>query len=184
MKKIISLLCAAFLMVCMAQAQEKDKAQDDSESGWSRFALGAGFTYAGSPDSHNFYGGHLDFGVTLYRKTLFVQNRLMLRAGGLIIDDVDFSMFTISEKILIGRADEIPATFYIYLEGGAGIYGNEDKGFFEDSPAYTFGFGGGFSLDDRERGGIYFELGYLGQKLKPKTPFGGVIVQAGYRIFF
>jgi hypothetical protein len=178
MKKIIAVLCVVFLAVCLVQAQEDDDAKDSV----SRFSIGAGFTYAGSPDSHNFYGGHLDFGITLYRKALFVQNRFMLRAGGLIIDDVDFSLFTISERLIVGRGDEV--AFYIYLEGGAGIYGNESKGSFDDPPAYTFGFGGGFNLGDTEFGGMYFELGYLGHKLEPKTPLAGVIVQAGYRIFF
>ena len=184
MKKIIAVLCLVFLAVCLVQGQEEDRIQDDATHNIPRYALGAGFTYAGNPELHSLYGGHLEFNIVLYRNKFIVKNNFILRAGGLSVDDVYFNLFTISEKILIERAVEDSSVFHIYFEGGSGIYGNEDKGFFDDTPAYTFGFGGGFSFQDYESGGFYFEIGYLGHKLKQNTPLGGVMVQTGYRIFF
>jgi hypothetical protein len=146
----------------------------------NNYVLDAGFTWVNNP---RLIGGHLDFGMILYEKALYIQNNILVRAGDLSLDNSDYSIFTVSDKIIFGRNSR--PRIYTYLEGGFGVYGNDTKEFFDAPFAVTFGFGGGCDLsviDDF--GGAYFEVGYLGQKIGSKYPVGGVIIQTGWRIFF
>jgi hypothetical protein len=68
---------------------------------------------------------------------------------------------------------------YTYIEGGFGIFGNQNKNFFEDPFAYTFGFGGGGEFSDEDFGGLFIEIGYIGQKIKLNYPVSGIILQTG-----
>jgi hypothetical protein len=146
-----------------------------------KFSLDAGFTWVNNP---SLIGGHFDFGIVLYKKVLYIQNNFLLRAGGLNIQNTDYGIFTLSEKIIFGRNSATPLSIYTYGEAGIGVYGNEGKEFFKDQMAYTFGFGGGVESQSEHYGGIYFEVGYLGQKINSSYPVGGVILQTGMRIFF
>ncbi|MDR0473121.1 MAG: hypothetical protein LBH43_05580, partial [Treponema sp.] len=65
-----------------------------------------------------------------------------------------------------------------------GIYGNQDKVFFNDPFVYTFGFGGGGEISSEELGGLFFEIGFLGQRINLNYPVSGIIIQAGWKIFF
>jgi hypothetical protein len=157
-------------------------AEDNEQAKFSnKFALDAGFTWVNNP---SLIGGHFDFGIVLYKKVLYIQNNLLLRGGSLNIQNTDYGIFTLSEKIIFGRNSATPLSIYTYGEAGIGIYGNETKSFFKDQMAYSFGFGGGLEFESDNFGGIYFEVGYLGQKVTLSYPIGGVILQTGMRIFF
>jgi hypothetical protein len=143
-----------------------------------RYMLGGGYTWVNNP---RLIGGHFDFGIVLYKKAIHIQNDILLRAGGVSPGNSNYSIFTISDKIIFGRNSR--EHVYTYLEGGVGIYGNDTKAFFDDPFAVSFGFGGGCDFTS-DFGGVYFEVGYLGQKIDSKYPVSGVIIQTGWRIFF
>jgi hypothetical protein len=108
----------------------------------------------------------------------------MLRVGGFETEGLDSTVLTLSEKLVFGRTD-YDTGIYIYLEGGAGFYGNNEQGFSRDTLAFSFGFGGGFEAAfDRNYGGLYVEVGYLGQIITQNFPLSGVIVQTGWKFFF
>ncbi|MDR1142889.1 MAG: hypothetical protein LBK77_01565 [Spirochaetaceae bacterium] len=178
MRKIVFVLALIILQFSYVFAGGEE---EDDPGVESRYVLGAGFTWANNP---RLLGGHFDFGIVLYRRILYIQNDFLLRAGGLAVDGSDYSVFTLSDKIIFGRNSESPLKIYTYFEGGLGIYGNDAKQFFADSAAVTFGFGGGGEISSEEFGGLYFEVGYLGQKTSLKYPVSGVILQTGWRIFF
>jgi hypothetical protein len=50
--------------------------------------------------------------------------------------------------------------------------------------AFTGGFGGGGEFDTEDFGGLYLEVGYLGQQTYFDYPSSGVVVQMGWRMFF
>jgi hypothetical protein len=154
-------------------------ADDDEEN--NRFSLSAGFTYATSP---SFLGGHFDFGIVLYKKILYIQNNFSLRGGGLSSNGNEYTIFTLSDKLIFGRNSQTPLGIYTYIEGGIGMFANENKKFSEAPFAYSLGFGGGGELSSDNFGGIYVEVGYLGQKTDSNYPLSGIIIQTGWRIFF
>ncbi|MDR2211373.1 MAG: hypothetical protein LBO65_07940 [Spirochaetaceae bacterium] len=147
----------------------------------NRFTLGAGFIWTNNPQV---VGGHADFGIVLYKDILFIQNNFLIRAGGMSIDGDDHSIFTLSDKLIFGRNSDAPLRIYTYIECGTGIYGNADKKFFSTPLAFTFGFGGGGELVSEQFGGLYIEVGYIGQGTNLKYPVSGVIIQTGWRIYF
>jgi hypothetical protein len=175
MRKFI-LFFTFFLVFCYGLI-----AQDDSKKPNNNFSLGAGFVWTNNP---RVLGGYFDFGIVLYKNILFIQNNILLRGGGILIDGIDHSIFTLSEKIVFGRNTDYPWKIYTYLEGGFGIYGNHDKKIFSAPFAYTFGFGGGGEISSENFGGFFFEIGYIGQKTKLNYPVSGIIIQSGWKIFF
>jgi hypothetical protein len=142
-------------------------------------SLGAGFSYTNNPE---FFGGHFEFGINLYRNIFFVQNKFLLRAGGFKTDGLDNTAITLSDKLAFGRYSEDIIGMYIYIEGGAGFFGNAQKDFSKDTLIYNFGFGGGLEFGDFDFGGLYVEVGYIGQKMASSYPLSGVLVQTGWRI--
>ena len=153
----------------------------DDEEPDTRFILGAGFTWTNNP---RLLGGHFEFGIVLYSNILYIQNNFMLRGGGLNVDGSDYTMFTLSDKLIFGRNAYIPLKLYVYLEGGGGMFGNQTKKFFGDPYAITGGFGGGGEIFSEDFGGIYVEVGYIGQRTTLNYPVSGIIIQSGWRIFF
>ena len=147
----------------------------------NRFVLGAGFTWTNNPKE---IGGHFDFGIVLYKRILYIQNNFMIRGGGLFADGIDYSIFTFSDKLIFGRNAEFPLKLYTYVECGAGIFGNQSKKFFDDPFVFTAGFGGGGEIYSENFGGIYIEVGYIGQRAVLNYPVSGIIIQTGWRIFF
>jgi hypothetical protein len=179
MKRTVCFLAVFVLAVFVLYADEGKDPKKTEERGM--FDIGAGYTFTSSPELH---GGHIEFGINLYRRVFYVQNRFMLRAGGFVADGLDSTVLTLSEKLVFGRTD-YDTGIYIYLEGGVGFYGNEDRAFSGDTLVYSFGFGGGFEAAfDQNYGGLYVEVGYLAQILTQAFPLSGVIVQVGWKFFF
>ena len=170
---------ALFFASCFCLFADGEDSTDIPEE--NRFVLGAGFTWTNNPE---LFGGHFEAGMVLFRRILYIQNNVSLRAGGLSLPDGNYTIFTLSEKLIFGRNSAIPLKIYTYLEGGIGIYGNAGKGFFTGSFAFTLGFGGGGEISSVDFGGLYIEVGYLGQKTTAPYPVSGVIIQTGWRIFF
>jgi hypothetical protein len=141
--------------------------------------MAAGFSYTNNPE---FYGGHFELGINLYRDIFFVQNRFLLRVGGFEADGLDNTALTLSDKLAFGRYAEDVICMYVYIEGGAGFYGNAQNDFSADTFIYNFGFGGGFEFGEFNFGGLYVEVGYIGQKMISNYPVSGVMVQTGWRI--
>lgn len=149
---------------------------DENKKNTIGLDMGAGYTYTSNP---KLKGGHFELGLSLYRGNVYVQNRLLFRATGLEIDGLDSTILTLSDKLVFGRGSS-GSGIYVYIEGGAGYYGNSEKEFFtDDALVYSFGFGGGLEL-----GGIYFETGYLGQKITSNFPLSGIVFQTGWRVRF
>lgn len=181
MRKCMLLL---FLIPCL-NLFANDKKTEYNSGAWDplnmKFSMGAGFTWTNNPA---LLGGHFEFGIVLYKNILYIQNNFTLRGGGLFIDDTDYTIFTLSDKIIFGRNSDSPLKIYTYLEGGVGIFGNQTKRFFESPIAFTLGFGGGGELSSEDFGGLYIEVGYVGQQTHLNYPVSGVILQTGWRIFF
>jgi hypothetical protein len=174
MKKIFCLLILFILSVFTLYA-------DEDEEDMGVLDLGAGYSYTSNP---KVMGGHLEFGINLYRNIIFIRNSFVLRAGGFKDDDgLDNMVLTLSEKLVLGRNRRISG-IYIYMEGGAGFFiNNAQNGFSESNLAYSFGFGGGLEFGVISSGVLYFEVGYLGQKMTTNIPLSGVIIQTGMKFY-
>jgi len=180
-KKYCLILLLVFTVVC-AYANEADLYNTgNNKNGTGRFDINAGFTFANNP---RLLGGHFEFGFIPFKNVFYFENRIGFRAGGAKIEDINTTVFMLTDKLVFGRkAFERSTGMYIYLEGGIGTYGNEEKKFFSDL-TYSFGFGGGFELGDVEFGAMYIEAGYLGHKIIDNFPTSGLIIQTGWRIYF
>ena len=174
MRKKLFFLAFFLLIAFILYADENEKGVISQKKGILN--LGTGFSYTNNP---KFYGGHFEFGINLYRNIFFVQNMFLLRAGGFKTDGLDNTALTLSEKLAFGRNDD---DMYIYIEGGVGFFGNAQNNFSVDTLIYNFGFGGGFEFGDFDFGGLYVEVGYIGQKINSNYPLSGVSVQTGWRI--
>ncbi|MCL2800803.1 MAG: hypothetical protein FWD28_03485 [Treponema sp.] len=173
-----------------AERTSNDKNDDNTHNSNTRntsfnddrraIGISAGYTRVTNSDLN---GGHFEFSFPLLQRMIYVDNRIMLRAGGLNIDGLDSTVITISEKLVFGRDDEDFYSTYIYLEGGIGFYGNSQKGFSGDTLTFSFGFGGGFEFGDFEYGSVYFEAGYLAQTLSSNFITSGIVLQFGWRMY-
>ena len=179
MRKLILLL--VFLIPCFNLFADDDERLNVWEPSDTRFILGAGFTWTNNP---RLLGGHFDFGIVLYKRVLYIQNNFMFRGGGFTIDGSDYTIFTLSDKLIFGRNSDIPLKIYTYLEGGVGMFGNQTKKFFESPIAFTVGFGGGGEISSEDFGGLYIEVGYIGQRANLNYPVSGIVIQTGWRIYF
>ena len=174
-KAVCFLVCLAIGFAVFAEEDSREKIRDP------RFSVGAGYTYMSNPRLH---GGHFDFGIRLFSNFVYVQNNIQVRAGGFKLNGENSSLFTLSDKLIFGRQS---GGTYLYIEGGVGVFGNDNKDLFEDPFAYNFGFGGGFDMstgNNKKYGGLYFEAGYLAQKITKKFPSSGVAIQTGWRLSF
>jgi hypothetical protein len=178
MRKILCFLAFFVLITFVLYADEDEKSSISQKKGVLN--LGAGFSYTNNP---KFYGGHFEFGINLYRKIFFVQNKFLLRAGGFKTDGLDNTALTLSEKLAFGHNAGAFMGMYVYIEGGVGFFGNAQNNFSKDTLIYNFGFGGGFEFGNLGFGRLYVEVGYIGQKMISNYPLSGVLVQTGWRIY-
>jgi len=186
MKKILSifilLMCAFSLYANIQGSEENNTSQRTKQPARksSNFNLSAGLFYTNNPEVT---GGHFEIGFNLFSNVLIIQNRIVLRAGGFNANDFDNTVLTLSEKLIFAREEDEFARLYIYIEGGAGFYGNINNNFSSDTFVYSFGFGGGFEIGDSGFGALYTEFGYLGQKMIANFPLSGCVIQFGWRIY-
>ena len=182
----IKILCSVIVLLIFFSMTLFANEPDIPGSGYqkpklSKFVINAGFTYMNNP---KLLGGHFEFGFVPINKYFYLENRLGFRAGGVKINDINNTVISITEKLIFGRKSwDNTSGMYVFLEGGFGTYGNENKNFFKDH-AYNFGFGGGFEIGDEDIGAIYLEAGYQGQKIISNFPVSGFILQTGWRVYF
>jgi hypothetical protein len=155
------------------------------------FSVGSVFLFAqtpklsigGGPFFTNYIGGggFADIALLIYNKDSFdIRNHFVFRGAG--SDDFG-GLISLSEKISIGGLLENKFRSYGYIEGGVGLWGNEDKAFFGTPLAYTFGGGGGTDIFLMERFSIYFEAGALIYVLDNDWKGGGMF-QIGWKGYF
>ena len=156
------------------------------------FGIGSMFLFAqtpkisigGGPFFTNYIagGGVADIGILIYNKnSLDIRNHFVFRGAGIAENSTGF--FSLSEKISIGWMLENKFRSYGYVEGGIGLWGNKDKGFFEMPLAYNFGGGGGTEIFLQEHFCIYFEAGALIYVFKNDWKNGGMF-QIGWKGYF
>jgi hypothetical protein len=182
MRKILC-FSALFLLIAFALYADGDEKKSDSKKKketQKNLSLGVGFSYANNPE---FYGGNFEFGFDLYKNIFFIQNKFLFRAGGFKTGDLDNTALSLSDRLVFGRNNDDFFSMYAYIEGGAGFFGNAENNFSRDTLIYNFGFGGGIELGDFDFGGLYFEVGYMGQKMNSNYPLSGILFQAGWRIY-
>jgi hypothetical protein len=179
MRKILCFL-AFFVLIAFVLYADEDKESVTSPEKERILNFGAGFSYTNNPE---FYGGHFEFGINLYKNIFFVKNKFLLRVGGFKTDSFDNTALTFSDKITFGRNAANVTDMYVYMEGGVGFFSNAQNNFSGDTFIYNFGFGGGLELGDFDFGGLYVEVGYIGQKMISNYPLSGVLVQTGWRIY-
>jgi hypothetical protein len=145
-----------------------------------RFFTGGGITFSPNVDG----AGHGEFSFLLYHNKLDIRNHILLRGTGLVIDNVNYGLLTLSEKISLGGIiSNNRFRSYTFLEGGIGFFGNNDKKFFSTPLAYSFGAGGGTDIFMGKNGSVYLEAGYLGHILGSKY-IGRPMFQIGWRGYF
>jgi hypothetical protein len=127
-------------------------------------------------------GGFADIAFLIYNKNSFdIRNHFIFRGAGMTDDLGGF--LSLSEKISIGGLLKNKFRSYGYIEGGVGLWGNENKAFFGTPLAYTFGGGGGTDIFLGEQFSIYFEAGALIYVLDNDWKSGGMF-QIGWRGYF
>jgi hypothetical protein len=137
------------------------------------FAQTQKFSIGGGPFFINYVdgGGFADIAFLLFnKKSLDIRNHFIFRGAGLAESS---GLFSLSEKLSIGGLLENKFRSYGYIEGGIGLWGNEDKNFFEMPLAYTFGGGGGTDIFLLEHLSICFEAGALIYVLDNDWKYGG-----------
>lgn len=127
-------------------------------------------------------GGLTDIAFLVYNKDSFdIRNHVIFR--GATFTENSGGFVSLSEKISFGRLVENKFRSYGYIEGGVGLWRNENKDFFEAPLAYTFGGGGGTDIFLDEHSSIFFETGGLIYAFDDDWKAGGVF-QIGWRGYF
>jgi hypothetical protein len=127
-------------------------------------------------------GGFADTALSIYNRGSFdIRNHIVFRGAGMADEPGGF--FSLSEKISIGGLLKNKFRGYGYIEGGIGLWGNENKAFFGMPLAYTFGGGGGTDIFLSERFGIFFEAGALIYVFDNAWKSGGMF-QIGWKGYF
>jgi hypothetical protein len=143
-----------------------------------RLSIGGGPFFTNYIDG----GGFADIGLLIYNKnSLDIRNHFFFRGAGMADNSTGF--LSLSEKISIGGLVENKFRSYGYVEGGIGLWGNENKGFFEMPLTYTFGGGGGTEIFLQEYFCIYFEAGVLTYIFENDWKNGGMF-QIGWKGYF
>jgi hypothetical protein len=156
------------------------------------FSVGSIFLFAQTPKSSigggTFFtnyiggGGFTDIAFLIFNKDSFdIRNHFILRGASLTEDSSGF--LSLSEKISFGGLVEKKFRSYGYIEGGVGLWGNENKAFFGTPLAYTFGGGGGTDIFLGEQSSIFFEAGVLIYIFDNDWKQGGMF-QIGWRGYF
>jgi hypothetical protein len=145
-----------------------------------KFSAGGGIFFS----NYIHAGGSGDFAFLIYNKkydenSLDIRNHFVLRGAGFDSG----SLLTISEKISFGSLIGDKFRSYGYMEGGIGLWGNDEKEFFELPLVYTIGGGGGTDIFLSEKLSIYFEAGVLINVLDNDWKTGGLF-QMGWRRWF
>jgi hypothetical protein len=126
-------------------------------------------------------GGFADFSFLLFNKNhLDLRNHFVLR--GAALGDAG-GLLTFSEKLSFGGLVFKKFRSYGYVEGGIGLWGNDNKKLFGMPLAYSFGGGGGTDIFLGERNSIFFETGCLINILDKEWKSGGVF-QIGWKGYF
>jgi hypothetical protein len=174
-KKKAFLLVAAVLFCADLQARE------ENSGGVERFTVGGGSTF--SPDTGG--GGYGEFAFLIYHNGWDIRNHFVIRGNSPTDEnDVDYGVFTLSEKISFGGLSSNKLMrVYGFAEGGVGFWGNDTKAIFKTPLAFIFGGGGGTDIFFSKHLSVYVESGWLGYLLDSKI-IGGPIFQIGWRGHF
>jgi len=171
MKRSIFFACLIIGIGGFAIAQE-----DETVPRWS---LGGGL-FLSSGAMHS--GGSADFAFLIFhgnRNAWDIRNHLVFRGGNFS----EGGILTLSEKISFGGMVTGDWRSYGYVDGGIGMRGNETKGFFEPSIAFSVGGGGGADFFLTTTTSMYFEAGGL-FVVSDRNWIGGGIVQIGWKGWF
>ena len=138
------------------------------------------------------FWGTIDFGFLLYRneaKRFNIRNSILFDVGELKNYGNEYGIFSLSDKIIIETLSLNKIfRYYSYLQGGIGIYGNENIAFFEKPLAYNFGVGFGLDIFIEKNASIFFDYTGLfnileNKKFDSKENFNPKF-QMGIRYYF
>jgi len=105
--------------------------------------------------------GTIDFGFLLYRndaKRYNIRNSIMLEGGDFKSYGNEYGIYSLSDKLIYEKLSLNGLfRYYSFLQGGIGILGNKNKGFFEKPFVYNFGIGIGIDIFVEKNMSIFFD---------------------------
>jgi hypothetical protein len=174
MKKKIAFIVLFGLAFCLFLPA--DTPSSDLET-IPKLTLGGG-TFFGN---YVYGGGFADFSFLIFNKNhLDLRNHFVLRGAGL---DNEGGFLTLSEKLSFGGFVVKKFRSYGYIEGGIGLWGNNNKNFIEMPLVYSFGGGGGTDIFLSKNLSIFFETGCLINIMDQQWKSGGIF-QIGWKGYF
>jgi hypothetical protein len=179
-KKKLSVLFVIFCVVGTLFAQEAIQEQELDK----KYFLGIGWSTVQTTGD---FWGSFDFSFLLYTsraKRFNLRNSILFDGGsfrdnGVLILSERINMETISLNRLF--------RYYTFLQGGIGVYGNENKTFFETPLIYNFGIGFGLDVFIEKTASIFFDYAFLTNILDNKFVEENIInpkFQMGIRYYF
>jgi hypothetical protein len=170
MKKflLVSLFFLGFGLSLFAQVVT----QEQGAPTYNRFYLGAGFSTLMTTGD---FISSVDFGFLLYKNEKLnfgIRNAALLEGGKLRYGGVENFLFSLSDKIIVESISSNQLfRYYVFLQGGIGIYGNENKAYFASPVAYNYGAGLGIDFFVKKATSIFLDFTYLSNVLESERSF-------------
>ena len=172
MKRFIFFACLIIGISAIVIAQEDEAVP--------RFSLGGGSFLSGGGAMET--GGSADFAFLIFHgneNAWDIRNHIIFRGGNFS----EGGIMTLLEKISFGGMAASKWRSYGYVESGIGITADETNGFFEKSPAFLLGGGGGTDIFLTSALSVYFEAGGLFIRSDDGWNGGGIF-QIGWKGWF
>ncbi|HCC37637.1 MAG TPA: hypothetical protein DEQ14_08480 [Treponema sp.] len=137
-----------------------------------RFVFGIGWSNIQATGD---FWGTADFGFLLYKNEKHgfnIRNSIMFDGGTLKSDGTEYGIYFFSNKLIMeSMSHNNLFRYYSFLQGGVGIYANENKDFFSTPVAYNFGIGIGLDIFVEKNTSIFFDYTFLYNSLENKLSF-------------
>jgi hypothetical protein len=134
---------------------------------YNRFYFGAGFSTLMTTGD---FLGSFDFGFLLYKNEKLnfgIRNAVLFDTGIVRYGRFENFLFSLSDKIVFESISSNKLfRYYAFIQGGIGVYGNENKAYFDTPIAYNFGFGIGIDFFVQKYTSIFIDYTYLSNVLE------------------
>jgi len=166
----------------------QEATQEQEQSTFNRFYFGAGFSTLMTTGD---FLGSFDFGFLLYKneKQKFgIRNAILFDSGIVRYGGYENLLFSLSNKLIFESISSNQLfRYYAFIQGGVGIYGNDNKAFFDTPIAYNFGAGMGIDFFVEKKTSVFLDYTFLANAMEYERTYTNSFnpkFTIGVRLFF
>jgi len=187
MKKclFVSLFLFGFGLGLFAQEVTQEQEQSEQSSDY-RFYFGYGFSTLITTGDVPFVS--FDFAFPLYRNKstgLGLRNAILFDMGIVQNDGNEYGYYSLSDKIILEHFSPNQLfRYYSFIQGGIGIYGNENKAYFDTPIAYNLSAGLGIDFFVQKNMSVFLDYTVMAHVLDSDKRSLDSKFTIGMRLFF